>query len=449
MCTTEDPANLPLEALRLVDRLPDRFSNRYGREYIDEVDARSLAATLGIRLLAASDMEDPGHLLIVGREVVLFYRAGLDTDALAHLVLEWVGRHLGGSDVAARIFAFAGRIGAEAVQKGPDWVIGRWRRLRPLGAEWFEAAMNAMPETLEAVRALLAEVNRIVPTMESPARGWTPARAVLQGRVARRRGALDRAEAWAEFALKHAAADPPTTADAINCLARCDYQKGRIGSARKRWLHVVEFAKEHGLLFVEGAAHVNLVSVAMLSHDEEAIQRHTHEASRCFPKGREELAALGQNYARYRMEFGSYAGALPVLTALARWPALLPQVRIAAYAGLARCCAGLGDRSGYEEWWCAAVTVLEMAEEWTPDAHHELGLAAALMGEWDRAERSAWKSLEAAREARDGRAVLQADALLARIERKEGCVCGVDAARPGAWVPDSDASVSLAAALAI
>lgn len=449
MIDPTDPTDLPVDVLRTIDLLPEPFNDRFGREYMDEVDARSLALRLNILLIPVDEMEDPGHLQVILGRPTLFYRSSLWSDALTHLMLDCVARHLGASDIAAQAFAYVGRIGADGHRLGATWISARWRSLRDLGHEWHAAMMEGLPTMLDAVLAVIADLQGLQPSSsETPVLDWSAAKAVFQARVARRRGDLGRAEAWAEYALARGGADVQAGADALNCLARCDYQRGRVGAAKARWLELVLYAQQHGLLFVQGAAHVNLVAAAMIAHDEECIQRHGKIALRCLPQGHPELDRLAQNYARYRLDFGCYAAALPVLTSLANAPGLSNSMRTCIYAGLTRCFAGMGDREGFDASWCATLTVLELSEDWAPDAYHELAQAAVVLGEWECAERTARKALHLAEERRDGRAVIDAEALLMRIEQRNGAFTdGV--LEPVPWLPDGDLSRALAAAVAV
>jgi tetratricopeptide (TPR) repeat protein len=446
---SDDHTELAFSVLRLADRLPEPYCDRFGRESMDLIDARSLASRLGWLMVPVENSDDPGHLQTVLDRPVFFYRAGLDAYALTHLVLEWVARGLdtGCPPAVATAFAFAARMGMEGIERGVGWIRASWTRLRCLSEVWYQALCTALPELLSGVRAALVEINDLAPDHDAISMYWTADRTLLQARLARRRGALARAERWALATVAHATATPSITADALNCLGRCAYQRGRVAAAAAQWRRVVAHAETHGLQHAAGTAHINLVSVGIMMHDEAAIQRHTAAAIRCFPPGHEELGLLAQNYARYRIDLGSYAAALPVLRALSTRPKLSHQARTAVYAGIARCCAGVGDWTGFEHAWYATLTMLELAEEWAPDAHYELAQAAVLLGEWERAERVARKALSAARERGDGRALIQADQVLARIARQEGALRSNGVLEPVPWVPDGEVSLGLAAAL--
>ena len=451
--STTDPTDLPFRVLRIIDLIPEPYCDRVGRDYMDEVDARSLALRLGILMVPVKESHDAGYLMTILGQATLFYRASLKGDVLAHVLLELIAQHLEGPGCSPQVsaaFAFVGRLGMDCRTRGAKWVARRWTQLREIDPDWYEGIAAEMETIMDAVRVCLIELNDVHPCQSQHLDAWTPSRAALQGRVARRRGALIRSEGWCQLALAMGTeGDPIAAAEALSCLARVEYQRGRVGAARAAWERMAEHADRHKLVTLAGTAHVNLAGVAMLSHDEEALRGHVRAASHRLPKGREELAALAQNYARYRMQRGAYAAAQPVLAALARLPSLIPQVRTAVYAGMARSCAGLGDRPGFEEAWFATLTMIDLAEEWSPDAYHDLALAAILLGEWGWADHAARRARAEAADRGDHRATFDADELLVRIARKEGAVFSHPTLEPVPWVPDGDVSLHLAEALTV
>jgi tetratricopeptide (TPR) repeat protein len=273
--------------------------------------------------------------------------------------------------------------------------------------------------TSPANAAAALEVARIARRMEDHARAelW----------YRRATGAARRSKRWRIYARS------------FSGLATLYQDRGNLPAAHRFHLRALRGATRGGLRPERAAALHDLFAVSVEAGRTREAERFAREAFAAYPPAHSRLPELAHDIGYFWMEQGHFQRALPV------FQAVLPLVREAekrlwVEADLARAAAGAGDyelsrstakrvrkRCGQEAMAAAAARALI-----------ELAHAALQTGDLAAAEEAATEALRLARQRREGRAVLMAEALLEAIAADGATSRGSNRREPRAGGPAAD-----------
>jgi tetratricopeptide (TPR) repeat protein len=249
------------------------------------------------------------------------------------------------------------------------------------------------------------------------------ARAYEVGLLARRRAEYARAETWFRrtVALARQTGDWESYAKAFLGLGNLYRQRGALGGARHHHVRALRAARRHTMKELQAAALHNLCVVAIESGHPRRAQDYARKAFDAYGTSHERLPVLAHDVAYFWSTRGDFMRALPVFRAVLAW-ITRPADRLLVFANIARAAGGMGDREAFEEAWTQTTEMIEGDEvrETAAQAWLDLAHGAASAGAWKRAEESASRAGELARERRESRIRSQADELLesARSEQR-------------------------------
>lgn len=196
------------------------------------------------------------------------------------------------------------------------------------------------------------------------------------------------------------------------------YELGQHARARPHYWRATRAALDSGRRTLAGKAQHDLLLIEAEAGSYLSGEKCARRVLEYYPRVYERIPHFVHDYAYLLVRHGYYAPALPLAEAVLAW-ITQPFERIAVLATLARAGAGLADRAQYEH---ACAELMPIAEE------TEINTAAALVAaaegatawsEWDRARTLALRARTIAEKRREGDPLRRANALLARIKRRE------------------------------
>lgn len=239
------------------------------------------------------------------------------------------------------------------------------------------------------------------------------------GRLARRRADYARTEEWLTRAvlLGRRSGAWQTYGDAFATLGNSYVQRGNYPKARKYHGKCLRAARRHRLRHLEGDALHNLCVVEGEVGRVDEMNAYARAAHHAFHEGDPRLPFLANDVACTWMELGLFTPALRVFEQT--WFRLRPEDVAIGLGNVCRAAAGAGERDCYERGWAEAWTRIETAaaHENVAQALLDLACGASTLGEWDRAEMAARRSLEIAIERREARIRITAESVLESVAR--------------------------------
>ncbi|HEX2079412.1 MAG TPA: tetratricopeptide repeat protein [Longimicrobium sp.] len=258
------------------------------------------------------------------------------------------------------------------------------------------------------------------------------------GRLARRRGEFPRAETWYRraVALGRQSGDWTSYAMAFAGLGNLYMMRGNFPMARRFSLRALRSARRHSMRALQALVlHDLFVIAAQTRHPDEA-EELAREAFEMYGPDHPRLVHLTSDVAAFWMEHGRFAPALTVFQALVHH-LQRHEERVFALANMVRAAAGAGERQLFEQTWDEVWDRMARIQALGNGSVIMLQLArgAAMLGEWERAERAAEMAMQSARAHGEGKVLLEAEAVLDEARRNRGV--RARAAAPG---PEAEAS---------
>lgn len=243
------------------------------------------------------------------------------------------------------------------------------------------------------------------------------------GRLARRRGEFARAETWYRraVALGRQSGDWTSYAMAFAGLGNLYMMRGNFPMARRFSVRALRSARRHSMRALQALVlHDLFVIAAQTRHPDEA-EELAREAFALYGPDHPKLVYLTSDVAAFWMEHGRFAPALTVFQALVHHLDRLEE-RVFALANMVRAAAGAGERQLFEQTWDEVWDRMSRIQALGNAAVIMLQLArgAAMLGEWDRAERAAERAMQIAGERGEGKVLLEAEAVLDEARRNRG-----------------------------
>jgi tetratricopeptide (TPR) repeat protein len=243
------------------------------------------------------------------------------------------------------------------------------------------------------------------------------------GRLARRRAEYARAETWYRraVALGRQSGDWASYSMAFGGLGNLYSQRGNLPLARRFHLRALRSARRHSLRQLHGSALHDLFVLAAQMGDPEQAERLARLAYDTYGPESQSLSFLASDVAYFWMERGRFAPALTVFHALVHH-LHRHEDRVFAQANMVRAAAGAGERRLFEQTWDEVWDRMSRAQSLENAATVMLELAhgAAMLGEWERAERAAERAAQVARERGEGKVLLSAESVLDQVRRTRG-----------------------------
>jgi predicted Zn-dependent protease len=149
----------------------------------------------------------------------------------------------------------------------------------------------------------------------------------------------------------------------------------------------------------------------------EEAENHAWKALELYPVRHPSVPFLAHDYAWLLNREGYFSGAHVLLRATL--PHIAPHRRLPILGSLARACAGIGDRDGYE---AATAEVLRLARDTGEGAAAALihvSAAARHFGDWERVETAAARALEVATQREEAEPQRSALAILEGLAARE------------------------------
>lgn len=268
-------------------------------------------------------------------------------------------------------------------------------------------------------------------------------------KLARRLGDAAGASVWFSRAavLARRAGDWETLARSYGGLGNLFRQRGNIPAAVEQHVRSLRVARRYGLRDLQADALNDLCVLRYEGGDPAAGAELARRALRAYGRGHARIPQLAHDVAVCWMDYeGRFADGLSVLRLLLGH-AWRPADGLQLMASLARAAAGVGDRDGFE----SACTDIHARMTGAADqechaaALVDLARGAALLGETERAVHIAAQALALARERREGRVAVEAEAILAEI-RAEGAAPATSRMPIG---PENGEQAPLAAAFTV
>jgi len=243
------------------------------------------------------------------------------------------------------------------------------------------------------------------------------------GRLARRHADYDRAESWYSRAAVQGRQSKNWRAFALACsgMANLHMQRGNYPAARRGHQRCLRVTLRHGVTELLGIAYHDLFVVTAAMEPGFAADPLAAKAFRAYGPTEPRVLRLAYDVAYHWTLHGYFPGALGVATAL------LPHIQDPAMRALiqglaARSAGGAARRDAFESAAAGAVEIIEQgfALEMTASTLLHLAYGAMSLGEWERASEWAGRSLQIARERREGRIALEAEAAYDAASRRVG-----------------------------
>jgi tetratricopeptide (TPR) repeat protein len=268
--------------------------------------------------------------------------------------------------------------------------------------------------------------------------------ALAVGRLSRERGELPRAETWYRHAIMIARqiGDWETYGIAYLSLGNMARQRGNFPAAHRMHIKALRSGKRKGLGPIVGLASHELFVIATETNRAEQAEHYARQAFRAYGADHALLPALAHDVAYYWMEQGYFARALPVFEALEPLFSELKQ-RLPVRAHVIRAAGAAGDREQFRKMWNETIRLTREpdAQPAVATALLEMARGAASLGEWDRAEQVAERSVAVASERGEAAVIARAESLLGSI-RSGRSVEKAIAGRAGRGSDQADALAS-------
>ena len=254
------------------------------------------------------------------------------------------------------------------------------------------------------------------------------------GRLARSRGEFPRAETWYRraVALGRQSGDWTSYAMAFAGLGNLYMSRGNFPMARRFLLRALRSARRHSMRALHALVLHDLFVVAAQTRQRDEAERLAREAFAMYGPDHPRLVHLTSDVAAFWMEHGRFTAALTVFQALVHHMQRLED-RLGVLANTVRAAAGAGERRLFEQTWdevwdrMARIQTLGNASVVMLD----LARGAAMLGEYERAERAAELAMQSARERGEGKVLLEAEAVLDQARRNRGVRTRAAEAGPG------------------
>jgi len=251
----------------------------------------------------------------------------------------------------------------------------------------------------------------------------TPTYAYEVAKLSRRRGDGARSSVWFSRAgvLARRAGDWETLARSYAGLGNLFRQLGNLAAAAAQHERSLRVARRYGLRELRGDALYDLCVLRYESGDPAGGAAFARKALRAYGRGHARIPQMAHDVAVCWMDHqGRFADAFLVLRQLLErtWR---PADGLLLMGSLARAAAGVGDRDRFESAWTEVQARIAGAsdQECHAAALVDLARGAALLGDSERAMRTAELALTLARERREGRILLEAEAVLGGVRAEE------------------------------
>ena len=243
------------------------------------------------------------------------------------------------------------------------------------------------------------------------------------GRLARRRAEHARAETWYRraVALARQSGDWSAYAMAFAGLGNLYMQRGNFPAARRFHLRALRSARRHSMRPLHGSALHDLFVIAAQTGQPDEAERLAREAFEMYGPDHPRLVYLALDVAYFWMERGRFAPALTVFQALVHHMQRLED-RLGVLANTVRAAAGAGERRLFDQIWDEVWDRMQRTQGLANAATVMLELAhgAAMLGEYERAERAAERAVQVARERAEAKTLLTAESVLDQVRRNRG-----------------------------
>lgn len=243
------------------------------------------------------------------------------------------------------------------------------------------------------------------------------------GRLARRRAEYARAETWYRraVALGRQSGDWGSYSMAFSGLGTLYMQRGNLPMARRFHLRALRSARRHSMRALHGSALHDLFVLAAQTRQPDEAERMARQAFEMYGPDHPRLVFLAADVAYFWMERGRFAPALTVFQSLVHH-LQRQEDRVFALANMARAAAGAGRRRLFEQAWDEVWDRVSRAQylENAATVMMELAHGAAMLGEYDRAERAAERAVAVARERGEAKVLLRAESVLDQARRGRG-----------------------------
>ena len=253
------------------------------------------------------------------------------------------------------------------------------------------------------------------------------------GRLARRRAEHARAETWfrRSVALARQSGDWSSYAMAFAGLGNLYMMRGNFPAARRFTLRAMRTARRHSMRPLHGLALHDLFVIAAQTGQADEAERLAREAFEMYGPDHPRLVYLALDVAYFWMERGRFAPALTVFQALVHHMQRLED-RLGVLANMVRAAAGAGERRLFDQTWDEVWDRMQRTQGLANAATVMLELAhgAAMLGEYERAERAAERAVQVARERAEAKTLLTAESVLDQVRRNRGVRQRVAAAAP-------------------
>ena len=223
-----------------------------------------------------------------------------------------------------------------------------------------------------------------------------PGAAAMAGQFCTRVAAVDRAVVWLQRAvvLARCALDRVWYIRAHLRLGHLMFHLGEYEQARRLYVLGGRMAARTGRRALAGQAQHDLFTVACEVGTYEEAEDHAWKALEQYPVRHPGVPFLAHDYAWLLNRDGFFSSAHVLLRATL--PHIPPHRRLPILGSLARACAGIGDRAGYQ---AAAAEVLRLAGDTGEGAAAALihvSAGARHFGDWALVETAAARALEVA-----------------------------------------------------
>ncbi len=245
-----------------------------------------------------------------------------------------------------------------------------------------------------------------------------PELALAVGQVAARNGDIARAELWLRRTIglaRRARAWRPYSC-AFSALGRLAQDRGNLPAAHRLHLRALRGARRGGMRAEQALALHDLFAVAVEAGRPAHAERFARQALSTYSKRNPRLVLLAHDIAYFWMEAGHFGQALALFESVA--PLVTdPVEQLWVHANLMRAAAGARQSDRADQ-------AAQLVRRWCLDAALQAGVARAQLelargelqlGRWEAAQTAAEQALRAARDRREGRTTLSAEALLEAI----------------------------------
>lgn len=223
--------------------------------------------------------------------------------------------------------------------------------------------------------------------------------ALRVGTLARRKGDLARAETWFRHSIMLArqTGDWESYVHAYLGLGKLSMVRGNYPQAHRMHIKALRASRRKGLVKLQGSALHDLFVIATETNRPAAALEYARGAFRAYGPDHPNMPTLAHDIAYFWMNEGYFERALPVFQALLpRFDSTADLLRV--HSNVARAAGGKGDRELFRREWNEAIKLsrLPEVEKLLADSLLELGLGAASLSEWDRAEQVLERAIEVA-----------------------------------------------------